>query len=228
MREIVLDTESTGLSPKDGHRLVEIGCVEIVNLMPTGQSFHRYLNPERDVPEEAAAVHGLREAFLADKPVFAEVVGDFLDFIGDAQLVIHNAAFDMGFLNAELQRAGFQPLPLERAFDTVIMARKRFPGLKNSLDALCDRFSVDKSARTFHGALLDAQLLAEVYLELRGGRQPSLTIAAETQLDPTQQDTGQTVERRYRPPREHAPSAEELLAHAAAIGTIKQPLWKEQ
>ena len=230
MREIVLDTETTGLSPRDGHRVVEIGCVELMHYVPTGRSFHQYLNPERDMPAEAAAVHGLTDSFLADKPLFTQVVEPFLDFIGDAPLIIHNAAFDMGFLNAELERAGFLALPSARATDTVDMARRKFPGQRNSLDALCERFGIDKSARTMHGALLDAQLLAEVYLELRGGRQPGLmmdVVGPARSATHEAQNTGEKTTRSFRAPRPHAPSAEELAAHEVALKAIKNPLWKQ-
>ena len=225
MREIILDTETTGLSPRDGHRIVEIGCVEIVHYIATGKTFHCYLNPERDMPAEAAAVHGLTEKFLADKPVFATVVDDFLNFIGPDPLVIHNAAFDMGFLNAELVRAGFPALPAIRAVDTVEMARRKFPGLRNSLDALCERFSIDKSARQLHGALLDAQLLAEVYLELRGGRQPGLTMDAPPSARAAAEAALPATERKIRPPRAHAPTEAELAAHADMLKRVKNPLW---
>lgn len=226
MREIILDTETTGLSPRDGHRVVEIGCIEVVHYIATGKSFHCYLNPERDMPAEAAAVHGLTEVFLADKPVFTSVVDDFLKFIGDDQLIIHNAAFDMAFLNAELERAGFAALPMKRATDTVEMARRKFPGLRNSLDALCERFNIDKSARQLHGALLDAQLLAEVYLELRGGRQPGLTMEAPaTNRANAAAAAIPVAERQARAPRAHAPTEEELAAHIAMIGKIKKSLW---
>ncbi len=228
MREIILDTETTGLSPRDGHRIVEIGCVEIMHYVPTGKTFHCYLNPERDMPPEAAAVHGLTEAFLADKPVFATIVDDFLKFIGDDPLVIHNAAFDMGFLNAELERAGFLALPAKRARDTVDMARRKFPGLRNSLDALCERFNIDKSARQLHGALLDAQLLAEVYLELRGGRQPGLTMEAPATVRAGTEAALPVAERKIRAPRPHSPTEEELIAHAAMLDKIKNPLWTRQ
>ncbi|MGB4101848.1 MAG: DNA polymerase III subunit epsilon [Alphaproteobacteria bacterium] len=228
MREIILDTETTGLSPRDGHRIVEIGCVEIMHYVPTGKTFHCYLNPERDMPSEAAAVHGLTEAFLADKPVFVSVIDDFLKFIGDDPLVIHNAAFDMGFLNAELERAGFLALPAKRAIDTVDMARRKFPGLRNSLDALCDRFNIDKSARQLHGALLDAQLLAEIYLELRGGRQPGLTMDAPATVRAGTEAALPVAERTIRPPRPHTPTEEELIAHAAMLEKIKNPLWTRQ
>lgn len=230
MREIILDTETTGLSPKDGHRVVEIGCVEVSHYLATGKVFHRYLNPERDMPAEAAAVHGLTEEFLADKPLFTQVVDEFLEFIGDARLVIHNAAFDLGFLNAELQRAGFPTLPPTRALDTVELARRKFPGMRNSLDALCERFGIDKSARDFHGALLDAQLLAEVYLELRGGRQPGLTMdigGAPLNVDTLAAPMPEII-RTFRPPRPHAPTEEEIAAHAAAIAGIKNAVWHNQ
>lgn len=177
MREIILDTETTGLDPAEGHRIVEIAALELVNHVPTGQSFHRYINPERSMPPEAEAVHGLSEAFLADKPVFARVVGDFVAFIAEAPLVIHNATFDMRFLNAEFERVGLPLLPGHRAVDTLAMARSRYPGAPASLDALCRRFEIDLSGREKHGALIDCVLLAEVYLELRGGRQPDFGLA---------------------------------------------------
>ncbi|KPP89201.1 MAG: DNA polymerase III, epsilon subunit [Rhodobacteraceae bacterium HLUCCA08] len=178
MREIVLDTETTGFDPQGGDRIVEIGAVELENHMPTGRTYHQYINPERSVPEDAFAVHGLGDAFLADKPVFAAIADAFLDFVADAKLVIHNAAFDMKFLNAELGWVNRPPIPWERAIDTLDMARRRFPGSPASLDALCRRFGIDNSSRTLHGALLDSEILAEVYLELIGGRQPGLVLAA--------------------------------------------------
>jgi len=226
MREIVLDTETTGLDPNQGHRLVEIGCVEMVNLVATGQTFHVYLNPDRDMPIEAQQVHGLSVEFLSDKPRFHEVVGDFISFIGDSPLVIHNAGFDMKFLNAELAQAGITPLEFGRAIDTVTMARRKFPGQPASLDALCRRFGIDNSARDYHGALLDAQLLAEVYLELRGGRQPNLIGADPTSA--TAKTAGAvTTHRTPRAARTFAPTAEELAAHAAFIATIKNALWTQ-
>lgn len=228
MREIILDTETTGLSPRDGHRVVEIGCVELVNYVATGRTWHSYLNPERDMPAEAAAVHGLTGDFLAGKPVFASVVEEFHAFIGDAPLVIHNAAFDLGFLNAELERLGFPALPSNRAVDTVEMARRKFPGLRNSLDALCERFGIDKSARQWHGALLDAQLLAEVYLELRGGRQPGLTMELAPAGGSTYRTSIPSPIRQPRAPRPHTPSPEELAAHEAVLEKIKNPLWRKQ
>jgi len=177
MREIVLDTETTGFDPTTGDRLVEIGAVELFNHMPTGGIYHQYVHPERDMPESAFQVHGLSAEFLSDKPVFADVGQAFLDFIGDAKLVIHNASFDMKFLNAELGWAGLPRLPMDQAIDTLEIARRKFPGAQNSLDALCRRFGVDNSAREKHGALLDSELLAEVYLELVGGRQPDFALA---------------------------------------------------
>ena len=177
MREIVLDTETTGLDPLDGHRLVEIGCIELINGIPSGQTFHTYFNPERGMPAEAFAVHGLSEDFLKDKLFFAEVADDFIAFIGDAALVIHNAAFDLGFLNAELERAGRSPIGRERLVDTLLIARRKHPGGSNRLDDLCLRYGIDNSRRTKHGALLDAELLAEVYVELTGTRQAQLVLA---------------------------------------------------
>ncbi|MDR3425768.1 MAG: DNA polymerase III subunit epsilon [Alphaproteobacteria bacterium] len=223
MREIVLDTETTGLDPLKGDRVVEIGCVELENHVSTGKFFHVYLNPERDMPSEAAMVHGLTDEFLADKPVFAEKVDDFLNFIGEALLVIHNAAFDMNFINAELTRCGYKRLSMERSLDTVGMARRMFPGAPASLDALCKRFGVDASGRKMHGALLDAQLLAEVYLELRGGRQPDLVMATGATAA---EEEYKFSAREHRAPREHAASAEELAAHEAFLGQLKDPLWK--
>lgn len=178
MREIVLDTETTGFEPDEGDRIVEIGAVELLNHMPTGRTYHQYINPLRSMPQEAFEVHGLGDDFLADKPVFADIAQAFLDFVGDAKLVIHNAAFDMKFLNAELGWVKKPLLPMDRAIDTLAIARRRFPGSPASLDALCRRFGIDNSARTLHGALLDSEILAEVYLELIGGRQPDFALSA--------------------------------------------------
>jgi DNA polymerase-3 subunit epsilon len=220
LREIVLDTETTGLDPGQGHRIVEIGCLELMNHIPTGRHFHHYLNPERDIEDEAAAVHGLTLARLADKPRFAEIAGDFLDFIADARLVIHNADFDVGFLNAELALLGLPALKPDRATCTVKLARRRFPGAPANLDALCRRFGVDNSNRQLHGALLDAQLLAECYVELLGGRQHGLALAVEARsgggIDPA-------VSRRS--PRAHRPSDDELSAHALMVAQLKSPMW---
>ncbi|AWK86046.1 DNA polymerase III subunit epsilon [Azospirillum thermophilum] len=221
MREIVLDTETTGFKPEEGHRLIEIGCIELVNHVATGQRFHVYINPERDVPPDAVAVHGLTEEFLADKPVFNDVAADFVAFIGDAKLVIHNAAFDMAFLNWELRIAGYPTLAADRAIDTLIMARRKFPGAPATLDALCKRFGVDNSNRTLHGALLDAQLLAEVYLELLGGRQAGLALAA----GPAAKAGGVRIDRPYREARPHAASADEIAAHAELLKKLKNPVW---
>jgi DNA polymerase III subunit epsilon len=224
MREIVLDTETTGMDPLTGDRVVEIGCVEVVNGVSTGQTFHVYINPERSMPAEAERVHGLSEAFLADKPVFAEIAGEFMDFIAEDPLVIHNAEFDMKFLNAELKRLGFKAMPAGRAVDTLAIARKKFPGAQASLDALCKRFGIDNSSRTLHGALLDAQLLAEVYLELKGGREPGLGLAdANAEL----MSQLMAAERPIRPARPHAAPAEEVERHRQAIQKMKEPFWKE-
>jgi DNA polymerase-3 subunit epsilon len=219
MREIVLDTETTGLDPNAGHRIVEIAALELVNSVPTGRHFHRYANPQRPMPEDAFEVHGLSDSFLAQHPTFDQHVVAFLEFIGDATLVIHNADFDMRFLNAELARCERAPLGAERAKCTLQLARKRFPGAQASLDALCKRFNVDNSARTKHGALLDAELLAEVYLELMGGRQHGLELAA------TGAAVGAAIERVLRPARPHAATDDELVAHAALLATLKNPLW---
>jgi DNA polymerase-3 subunit epsilon len=221
MREIVLDTETTGFDPLQGHRMVEIGCIELFNHMPTGNEFHRYMNPERDMPAEAEAVHGLSVAFLSDKPLFASFADDFLAFIGDSPIIAHNAGFDMNFVNAELKRCGKMGLSNDRAIDTVTLARRKFPGAQASLDALCRRFQIDTSARGKHGALLDAQLLSKVYLELVGGREPGLALAAsETVVIDVQ-----VQERTVRAPRDHAPSAEELAAHHIFIATLKNAIW---
>ena len=177
MREIVLDTETTGINPSDGHRIIEIGALELFNQTPTGEKFHIYINPEREIDAGAVNIHGLTEEFLSDKPVFADVVAGFLEFIGDSQLVIHNAPFDMGFINTELVRLGIAAVPMDRAVDTLTMARRKFPGAQASLDALCRRFEIDNSHRDLHGALVDADLLATVYVELLGGRQRNLSLA---------------------------------------------------
>lgn len=229
MREIVLDTETTGLDPINGDRLVEIGCVEVFNHIATGRTYHQYINPQRDMPAGAFAVHGLSEEFLSGHPVFAEIVDAFLEFVGDDPLVIHNAAFDMGFINAELRRLKRRELPMSQSVDTVRMARRRFPGAPASLDALCRRFDIDNSSRTYHGALLDAELLAEVYLELRGGRQPGLSLAAAEAGASTETADADTAipapAAEIRPPRPHAPTAGELAAHQAFVATLKEPMW---
>ena len=225
MREIVLDTETTGLDPKSGDRLVEIGCVELDNHLPTGRTYHQYVNPERDMPDEAFRVHGLSEAFLAKHPVFADIADAFLEFIGDADLVIHNASFDLGFINAELQRLGRASVENRRAIDTVQIARGKYPGAQASLDALCRRFEIDLSVRTKHGALLDAELLADVYLELVGGRQPVFELASQRRRSASQ--TVETREKPARPVRPHAPSEAESTAHQAFLEKITDPIWRE-
>jgi DNA polymerase-3 subunit epsilon len=198
MREIVLDTETTGLDPYQGHRLIEVGCIELLNRIPSGQTFHRYVNPERDVPAEAFAVHGLSGEFLKEKPFFAEVADELIAFIGDAPLVAHNAAFDLNFINAELERAGKAAIARDRVIDTLLLARRKHPAGPNRLDDLCARYGIDSSRRVKHGALLDAEILAEVYLELIGGRQAQL-ILVETGNDRTASGTGRTTVIRPRP-----------------------------
>ena len=225
MREIVLDTETTGLDPNSGHRVVEIGCVELINHLPTDKVFHKYLNPERDMPVEAFNVHGLSEEFLSGQPLFKDVAQDFLDFIGEDILVIHNADFDMKFLNWELKNLGLAELPKDRAVDTVRMARRKFPGSPANLDALCRRFEIDNSSREKHGALLDAELLAEVYLELIGGREPGLALGAAASAENRAGAEAASRPRDVRPPRPHAASEEELAAHAAFLAKLKQPIW---
>jgi DNA polymerase III subunit epsilon len=222
MREIALDTETTGLDPNAGHRIVEIGCVEMMGRVRTGKALQFYLNPERDMPQEAFAVHGLSNAFLADKPLFAKVAQDFLAFIGDSPLVIHNAQFDMRFINWELENIGLPPVPFERAVDTVLIARRKFPGAPAKLDALLKRFNIDASARTKHGALLDAELLADVYLELMGGRQEALMLATEVS---SSREAAKNIE---IPPRVFPPTGEELAAHAAFLKGIKNAIWLKE
>lgn len=230
MREIVFDTETTGLDPRSGDRLVEIGCVEMVNRVPTGAVYHCYFNPERDMPAEAEAVHGLSIAFLSDKPKFAEKAPEFLDFIGDAPLVAHNAGFDFGFMNNELEMCGLEPVSRERMVDTVAIARRKHPGAKLSLDALCSRYGIDRSHRTKHGALLDAELLAQLYVELQGGRQIGLELAADAPggasgvFEETVAVTS-SVTRIFRSPRPHAASAEELARHAEFMAGFSEPTW---
>lgn len=227
MREIVLDTETTGLDPFQGHRLVEIGCIELVNRIPSGQSFHRYLNPERDVPPEAVAIHGLSTEFLKDKPFFAEIVEDLVAFIGDAPLVAHNALFDLAFLNAELERAGKMLLPRERVVDTLLLARRKYPGAPNRLDDLCIRFGIDNSHRTKHGALLDAELLAEVYLELIGARQAQL-ILVEMDAGRTGVSVGPLTVRARPEALASRLSAEECEAHLAFVATLgDNAIWRD-
>jgi DNA polymerase-3 subunit epsilon len=225
MREIIFDTETTGLDPKTGDRMVEIGCIEMVNRVPTGQTFHAYFNPERSMPSAAEAVHGLSDAFLANKPLFAELAAELIDFLGDSPLIAHNAGFDFGFLNRELEICGLEEISRERMVDTVALARIRHPGAKLSLDALCTRYGIDRSHRTKHGALLDAELLAQVYVELQGGRQIGLELAAESTETIAVSVRPIKKERPFRQPRPHRPTEAECAAHAEFLKTIDSPLW---
>lgn len=229
MREVIFDTETTGLDPKTGDRMVEIGCIEMIGRVETGRTFHAYFNPERDMPVEAERVHGLSAAFLATKPRFAETADELIEFLGDAPLVAHNAGFDFGFLNAELERIGRVPICMDRMVDTVQLARKKHPGSKLSLDALCTRYGIDRSHRVKHGALLDAELLAQVYVELTGGRQIGLGLVAEEtvvtiETSITTTGTGR-ASRPVRPPRPHAATPEELERHRAFIAGIDNAIW---
>jgi DNA polymerase-3 subunit epsilon len=231
MREIVFDTETTGLSPLAGDRMVEIGCVELFNRVETGRTFHAYFNPDRPMPSGAEAIHGLSDRFLSDKPRFQERVEELIEFLGDCPLVAHNASFDFGFLNHELNNCGRPLVCLSRMVDTLTLARTRHPGAKHSLDALCTRFGVDRSLRVKHGALIDAQLLAQCYVELTGGRQIGLGLA-DIVATPFEDDAfgdGAAPEDRIvveiRPPRSHAPSEDELIAHAAFLTSVADPIW---
>lgn len=235
MREVIFDTETTGLDPKTGDRMVEIGCVEMIDRVETGESFHAYYNPERDMPAAAEAVHGLSADFLSGKPKFIEGADELLEFLGDAPLVAHNANFDFGFLNKELELIGREPISMDRMVDTVAIARKKHPGAKLSLDALCTRYGVDRSHRVKHGALLDAELLAQVYVELKGGRQIGLELAAEpassgapdnTIGDETRSSGTKALGPR-REPRPHMASAEELSRHQEFVSGIKQAIWTQ-
>ncbi len=226
MREIVLDTETTGFEPATGDRLVEIGCVELINHIPTGATFHRYCNPDRDMPESAFKVHGLSSDFLADKPRFPEIVEEFLAFIGEAPLVIHNARFDIKFLDFELTKAGRAALGLERAVDTLQMASRKHPGQRNSLDALCERYGIDNARRTKHGALLDAEILAEVYGELTGGRQTALLLAGEERATRGPARAVRVAARTVAAPTLLTP--EEVAAHAVFVGTLgAKAIWRD-
>jgi DNA polymerase-3 subunit epsilon len=225
MREIVFDTETTGLDPASGDRIVEFGCIEMVNRVPTGRTFHAYFNPDRTMPAGAEAVHGLSDAFLADKPRFHEHAEQLLEFIGDSPLVAHNASFDFGFLNAELAICGLEPVSEVRMVDTLTLAKRRHPGAKHSLDALCTRYGIDRSHRTKHGALLDAELLAQVYVELTGGRQIGLELAADRTAEVIEIVRISPRQREFRAPRRHTASAAELVRHAEFLKTIESPLW---
>ena len=222
MREIVLDTETTGLDALGGHRIIEIGAQELLNHVPTGNSFHSYINPERDVDQGAFDVHGLSREFLSDFPCFAEVVESFLEFIAEDRLIIHNARFDMGFINMELGRLRRLDLPMDRVVDTLQMARRRYPGAQASLDALCRRFEIDNTHRGLHGALVDADLLAAVHLELINCRQPGPELAKGAKTGPVQ-EIRQSV---TRPPRNYTASAEEKAAHAGLLDQITDPIWR--
>ncbi len=234
MRHLVLDTETTGLSVKEDHRIIEIGAIEMVNLSTTGRSLHLYINPERDIDVGAQDLHGLSSEFLADKPVFADILTEFTDFIGDDLLVIHNAPFDIGFLNAEFSRCDYPPLSMERVIDTLPLARKKYPGAQASLDALCRRFGVDNSHRELHGALVDADLLASVFVELKGGRQPGLELEDGSKNDPSEnnifgEDTNFSKfilsKRAVRPARTFTVSDSETAAHKNLIEMIDGAIW---
>jgi len=227
-REISLDTETTGLDPNSGHRIVEIGCVEMIDHIATNNSFHCYLNPQRDMPIEAENVHGLSSEFLSDKPLFRNVAGDLLEFLGDSTLVIHNAQFDMKFLNWEFKNVGIPEIPMSQTLDTVKIARKKFPGQPANLDSLCRRFNIDLSAREKHGALLDAELLADVYLELMGGRQStfSLDVAKQTTTQINDETLESDEERAPIEARHFEPSADEIKRHKEFLEKIKEPIWE--
>ncbi|MCH8684100.1 DNA polymerase III subunit epsilon [Pedomonas mirosovicensis] len=224
MREVVFDTETTGFDPEKGDRLIEIGCVELFDRLPTGRTLHLLINPQRDVPAAAVEVHGITTEMLKDKPIFGAIADEFLEFIGDAPLVAHNAEFDFRFINWELRNIGRDILPARRMVDTLEIAKRKFPGAKATLDMLCTRFGIDRSARVKHGALLDAQLLAEVYLELMGGRQNRLELVADV-ASATEEIK---VVRTWRAPRPHEPTEEELAAHAAFLDKMKKPpIWRQ-
>lgn len=228
MREIIFDTETTGFDPHNGDRMVEIGCIEMVGRVLTGNTFHAYFNPERDMPMAAEQVHGLSTKFLSDKPLFADKADELLAFIGDAPLVAHNASFDFGFINAELVKSGREAVSMDRMVDTIALARARHPGAKMSLDALCTRYGIDRSHRVKHGALLDAELLAHLYVELTGGRQIGLGLAAEAEVVATETvKSTESAARTYREPRPHAASADELERHGAFVGKIKDAIWEQ-
>ena len=225
MREIIFDTETTGVNPAGGDRVVEIGCIEMINRVETGREYHAYFCPERSMPSEAEAVHGLSDTFLSDKPLFRDKADELLEFLGDAPLVAHNAGFDFGFLNRELNLCGRDPVSMSRMVCTLVMARSRHPGAKHSLDALCSRFGVDRSQRVKHGALLDAQLLAQVYIELTGGRQIGLGLVHEVAASQNVASAA-LIDRPVREVRPHFASDEEIARHRAFIGRLKQPLWE--
>lgn len=229
MREIVFDTETTGFDPLTGDRMVEIGCVELINRIPTGETFHAYFNPERDMPASAEAVHGLSARFLSDKPLFRDKASEVLEFFGDSVLVAHNARFDFGFLNAELQRCGQPMIDMGRMVDSLAIARTLHPGAKHCLDALCSRYGIDRSHRIKHGALLDAELLAQLYVELTGGRQIGLTLVAEeTIIETSTIMVSSSITRTARPARTFMPTPQELARHAAFLEKVDNPLWLDR
>lgn len=225
-RSIILDTETTGLDPATGDRVLEVAAVELMNLVPTGRSFHVVIDPERDVPEEATRIHGFTREMLIGKPKFAEILDDLLAFLAEDPVIAHNAVFDFNFLDHEFKRAGRAPIPRTRMVDTLVMAKKRFPGLPNSLDALCRRYGIDNSMRTSHNALLDVQLLAQVYLELMGGKQPGLELAGNRSSTTSNAPVLLEAAPVSRTPRPITPSAAELEAHAAFLGKLKEPIWR--
>ncbi len=225
MREVALDTETTGFDPETGDRMVEIACVEMINHQSTGRHFHKYINPEREVPEEARRVHGLTWERLKPEPLFEQIADEFLEFVGDDPMVIHNAAFDMKFINFELQRCGRKPLPYSQAIDTLQIARERFPGARATLDALCQRFGIDNSHRELHGALLDTELLAEVYLELCGGREPGFALDVADSGTGSSKSARKSLERKFREPRPHQASEQELEAFRSFVGKLDDPIW---
>jgi DNA polymerase-3 subunit epsilon len=227
MREVVFDTETTGLDAQSGDRIVEIGCIELVNRVPTGRTFHAYFNPGRSMPLAAEQVHGLSDVFLADKKLFHERALELIEFLEDSPLVAHNAQFDFGFLNYEFAVCGHPEVALDRMIDTLVLARRRHPGAKHSLDALCTRYGIDRSHRVRHGALLDAELLAQVYVELTGGRQIGLALAAEVGAAALEVTALRPRQREFRPPRPHSASAEELARHKAFLESFDSPLWAQ-
>jgi len=233
MREVVLDTETTGLSPKEGHRIIEIGALELDHHVPTGRQLHLYINPEREIDEGAMAVHGISNEFLAAKPVFAEIVDEFICFIADDPLVIHNAPFDMSFINSELKRLDRNEIPMNQTIDTLVMARKQFPGAQANLDALCKRFEINNSHRNLHGALVDADLLSNVYIELLGGKQSKLFLekdgvdSGEVPTIELEKSSRVAVKRKIRPVRPHKPTEVELEEHRKFIGTLTKPIWNQ-
>ena len=233
MREIILDTETTGLDVSKGHKIVEIGILEVINLVPSGQSLHLYINPERDIDEEAIRIHGITKEFISNKPTFKQVAQELLDFIKGDNLVIHNASFDLGFLNSELKQAGFEQISEDRVIDTLKIARQKFPGAQVSLDSLCRKFQIDNSHRNLHGALIDADLLASVYIELQGGLQPNLSfseIKEESVKNNSRENKtnnyGFSGKNKYRPPRNHGLTEDELNKHSEFLKLITEPIWE--